>query len=593
MKKFSLIVLLLLLAVATTVACQNGDEKGSETTDALTDPVTDPITDPITDPVTDPVTEELGLPGPDGTLITDDALYGWFEYGGALVMRDKYEAVGTRDRMDIAMAKNEMEGFQYLLLSNKNYDDLRLEVSTMTDGNGNTLEGVVHIAYNIYVNKSDGWHPRGYTPEILMPQDDPYQGGTFDVVAKRAKTVYVQFKTDKNTVSGTYTGRLEVKQGDTVLKAHDISVKVWNVYYDEATECKAFYQYGFNAASAPGPAPDSAPDMLFAENAFEVRRQYADFMLENRLAPWTLPLKEELLYEDFELVKTYMNNPRYSLVFIQPHDREAFRKQAQIAAENGWMDKVAVWIGDEPATSDAIDEQKIYANELWEISGITKYNAAFGVEGGPGEAWMFPEEGPNILEREAEYTTLHTINAVDVIDGPVKNTIAKLRAEGHTVLWYVCGNQAKRPDLINMLTCTPGTEKRILFWQQYQNDIDGFYMFHTMWWNGYEDMWADDYEDRTFKLPRPTLDGPEGDGVMIYWHPETQEPLGSLTLEANRDGIEDFQLLRMAEYTLGKDVAMSYAERITTANNVYTKDASLLAQVRQELGDALEAALIS
>jgi hypothetical protein len=78
---------------------------------------------------------------------------------------------------------------------------------------------------------------------------------------------------------------------------------------------------------------------------------------------------------------------------------------------------------------------------------------------------------------------------------------------------------------------------------------------------------------------------------MIYWHPVTGDPLSSLTFEANRDGIEDFQLLRMAEALLGKEVAMSYAERITTANNVYTKDASLLAQVRLELGNAVEAAL--
>ena len=82
-----------------------------------------------------------------------------------------------------------------------------------------------------------------------------------------------------------------------------------------------------------------------------------------------------------------------------------------------------------------------------------------------------------------------------------------------------------------------------------------------------------------------------GDGVMVYWHPDTQEPLGSLTLEANRDGIEDFQLLRMAEELLGKEEAMAYAERITTAVNVYIKDADELARVRTELGDAVETAL--
>jgi hypothetical protein len=78
---------------------------------------------------------------------------------------------------------------------------------------------------------------------------------------------------------------------------------------------------------------------------------------------------------------------------------------------------------------------------------------------------------------------------------------------------------------------------------------------------------------------------------MVYWHPETKAPVGTLTLEGNRDGIEDFQLLRMAEALLGKDVAMAYAERITTSNTVYTKNADLLAQVRLALGNAVEAAM--
>jgi hypothetical protein len=141
-----------------------------------------------------------------------------------------------------------------------------------------------------------------------------------------------------------------------------------------------------------------------------------------------------------------------------------------------------------------------------------------------------------------------------------------------------------------MLTCTPATEKRILFWQQYQNDIDGYLGFQTTRWNTYVDPWLPDYEDRAWK-PVSTIVGGTGDGVMVYWHPETKAPVGTLTLEGNRDGIEDFQLLRMAEALLGKDVAMDYAERITTSNTVYTKDADLLAQVRLALGNAVEAAL--
>ncbi|MBQ4065524.1 MAG: DUF4091 domain-containing protein, partial [Clostridia bacterium] len=392
-------------------------------------------------------------------------------------------------------------------------------------------------------------------------------------------------------------GRLEVKQGDTVLKAHDISVKVWDIYYSEKTECITMYCCGYerNDFGAGGPGPDSAPDMTvgtLGSLAWERRRQYYDFLLENRLSPIVVPLEGELLHEDFEAVKKYMNNPRFTAVQLNDHSN--LEAQIEVAKENGWYDKLLFSLGDEPDSLSQINAMKKRAFVLTERTGITRFNASFGIAGGPGELWMIPEEGPNVVELMSEYTTFFTINAADVTDGPIKDSLLKLKFErGDTVLWYVCGPQGNRTDLINHLTCTPGTEKRILFWQQYQNDIDGFLGFQTTRWNTYEDPWAEDYEERKFRPPIPTLEPPTGDGIVVFWHPETGAPLGSLTLEANRDGIEDFQLLRMAEQLLGKEVAMAYAERITTANNVYTKDASLLAEVRQELGDALEAALAS
>jgi hypothetical protein len=313
-------------------------------------------------------------------------------------------------------------------------------------------------------------------------------------------------------------------------------------------------------------------------------------MLENRVSPWSSPMRNELLCEDFELVKKYMDNPRLNTMYIFQHHQEQ-EAQIEMARQNGWLDKLAVFSYEEPAVPEDIDRAKEYALDIKNRTGLTQFNGAWCPSIVAQRRWMFPQEGPNIFERFAEFTTMTTINAITVSEPEIHEALQAYRAKGNTVFWYVCGNQGKRHDLINMLTCTPGTEKRILFWQQYQQNIDGFLMFHTMLWNGYEDMWADNYEDMVRKPFKPTLERPQGEGVMIYWHPVTGDPLSSLTFEANRDGIEDFQLLRMAEALLGKEVAMSYAERITTANNVYTKDASLLAQVRLELGNAVEAAL--
>jgi len=595
MKKIALLLLILAVGLSIMAACRDAETPDAVTTDAVT-------TDAVT---TDAVTTDGETTAPETEVsnvsvngVTVEGLNGWFEYGGALIYRDKYEYVGTRDSMEIAMAKNEMEGFQYVLLSDKSYDNLRCEVSALTDGKGNTLEGTVFYAHNYYINKTARWIDRGYVPEILIEQDDPYIGGSFDLVAMRAKTLYIRYLTDKNTVPGTYTGRLEIKQGDTVLKSHDISVKVWDIYYDDKSECLTLYQYGYirDDQGWGGPGPDNAPNMdpAIVDNAYEARQQYVDFMLENRFSPWQLPIEDELLSEDFELVKKYMDNPRLTVTYLYQH--KTIFQQSEVAKEHGWFDKLAVQVGDEPKDLGTVKAYKKAAENLNYRSGITRFVAAFGMTGADLDllAWMVPEDGPNVAEYMAEYSTMHCLNALDFYEGnPLSETLLKLKRErGDDIIWYVCGSQAESEDMINFLVGTPCTEKRILFWQQYQNDVDGYLQFHTMVWNREQDFWAEDHEEKRWK-PAASIDGPDGDGLMIYWHPTTKEPLGSLTVESNRDGIEDFQLLRMAEYTLGKEVAMSYAERISTAVNVYTKDASLLAQVRQELGDALEAALLS
>ena len=77
----------------------------------------------------------------------------------------------------------------------------------------------------------------------------------------------------------------------------------------------------------------------------------------------------------------------------------------------------------------------------------------------------------------------------------------------------------------------------------------------------------------------------------MVWDPLTQEPTSTLGLEGVRDGVEDFQLLRMAERVLGTEATKDYVRRITTSITSYTKDAELLAQVRNELAEALLAAM--
>ncbi len=540
MKKMLLALFLILLALTVFCACNGKDNDNSNVKDEIE------------------LTEELS---------------GWFDYGSALYHRDQFTAY-ENDSFAITMAKNEKEGFQYILASTQNYDDLRCEVSTLTDGKGNTLEGTVYVAWNVYIKLADFVHPRGYTPDPMLEQDNPYQGGTFDVVANRSKTLYVQYITTKDTVPGTYEGKLEIKQGDKVLLDGDVSVTVWDIYYEEKTECLNVFQYGYLPSDGLGPAEGNCPD-LSSDPAMTLK--YMEFLLDNRFSPWSLPLDNGLLGEN---AAKYLNNPRVTLTFFEPYPNPALQYDA--AVENGWLDKLMIYTFDEPHTEEHfsyLENQIIQKNRVFPT---TKHLNPFGEPG--------MRNHMDWVERITAVTSIHCPNSLYFMEENkvVSDYLYNLKYEkGDTLLWYVCGWEVQ--GLINFLPCSPGTEKRILFWQQYENDIDGFLYFQTTRWNKFDDIWAEDYEDRRHK-PTSSLEGPTGDGVMIYWDPITGEPVGGLGVESARDGIEDFQLMKMAEAVLGKDAVMELVHRITTSVTEYTTDAELLNQVRNEMANALLAA---
>ncbi|MBR5767983.1 MAG: DUF4091 domain-containing protein, partial [Clostridia bacterium] len=504
---------------------------------------------------------------------------------------------GTMQSIEIQMAKNEIEGFQYLLTSDKDVDGLRCDVTPLGDGQGHTLSGTVNVAWYEWINLSDGRHDVFvWQPVAMLPMDDEYQGGSFDVAGGTCRTLYVGYKTDADTVPGTYTGKLTVSKNGTELLSGDVSVRVRDVYYDEKTECMTMMGLGYDKEDTNPmvPAgPDSAPALgsQQASGRFlnaNLLLEYTDFLLENRCCPTWLPFENELLTDRTEELKAFMNNPRMTGTYISARlhgdaeENAAFlAEEYKVAVENGWTDRIYFGIVDEP-TSEAHMQYMIAKSALVNESfPTTRFMDAFGID--------IPSEGKNIVERMAEYSTTFCINTI-AFEGAFKDSMMKLKTErGDTLFWYVCGGQAS--GYINILPCTPGTDKRILFWQQYQQDIDGFLYWRVSLWNMCYDIWADDYMETDFPFPKSS-GTPTGDGVLLYWHPITQKPVTTIGFEAVRDGIEDFQLLRMAERRLGREEVLKYVEKITTGVTEFVqyKDGStaLLNEVKNQIFDLLE-----
>ena len=350
-----------------------------------------------------------------------------------------------------------------------------------------------------------------------------------------------------------------------------------DVYYEEKTECLTAIGLSYDPYDpAMSTGPSSAPAL---GDGNELQRVYAQFMLDHRMSPSNIPYALSLNEEE---AVEYMKNPRVTMV--QLWMRTNLKNQYRVAEENGLLDKIFISFFDEPGS-----EEKL--NYILD-STVTMHETCPGFHSMDAIYLDLRLDGRNIIERLSDVTDMYCPK-IQNFTGEIRETMLKLKAErGDTLFWYVC-NGNETPGTINRLPCTPGTDKRLLFWQQYQQNVDGFLYWRATCWNGHEDVWSENYMTKKRNFFRGG-GWPTDEGVLLYWHPETGMPVSTLGFEAMRDGIEDFQLMKMVEAVYGRDTVLTYVEQLTTDVKQYVRyeegSTPLLEGLKNQLFDLLDPA---
>ena len=142
----------------------------------------------------------------------------------------------------------------------------------------------------------------------------------------------------------------------------------------------------------------------------------------------------------------------------------------------------------------------------------------------------------------------------------------------------------------------PAVSQRIMQWADFTNDVSGELYWGVLGQYG--------RVKRALPQPDPALlwrdqwtNGANGDGNLFY--PGTSEiiggkthvPVESLRLKFLRDGVEDFDLLRLAERHLGRDAVLRLIRPTFINLGDWTRDAETLFKTRRALGKAVTAAL--
>ena len=223
--------------------------------------------------------------------------------------------------------------------------------------------------------------------------------------------------------------------------------------------------------------------------------------------------------------------------------------------ERGWLDNYIQHLADEPIPANAESYRKLasYVREF--APKIRIIDASMCTEiAGSIDIWV-PQ--PPEFEQKLQFFT-------------------ERRKAGDEVWFYTC--LSPKGKYMNRFIDYPLIETRLLHWINYKYDLPGYLHWGFNYWQG-----------DPFTLLEPNWGGdtylPPGDSHIVY--PGKYGPLSSIRLEAMRDGIEDWELLRLLQKKdAGK--ARLVCDSVVRSLTDYTLDPSEFREDRMRLIKALE-----
>lgn len=252
------------------------------------------------------------------------------------------------------------------------------------------------------------------------------------------------------------------------------------------------------------------------------------------------------------------DNFRFVLLPIEDERARNFLEQFLPALkthleEKGWLDRYMQHVADEPTSKNAPSYRAISDYIRKYLPGVKILDAV-------------------LTSKELTGTIDVWIPVLDVLHRD-HGFYQQLQKEGKEVWFYTC--VVPRGSYANRFIELPLIQTRYLHWINYKYDVTGYLHWGLNFWEK-DQLQADASRDRG-KLPA-------GDNCIIY--PGYRKLYSSIRFETMRDGIDDYQLMKMLEQK-NPDKAREYVNALIQNFNKYDGSVMYFRKIRKGMLELL------
>lgn len=472
---------------------------------------------------------------------------------------NKTNTLNEKNTIKLFMAKNEGESCVISVLSEKDIPDAKL---TFKENENFLVE--TEKEYFISCNGR-------MFPDPLVPVEK------FDIKANELTNILVRFTTKTETKAGEYTYNISLSGTDLNFL---VDIKVWDFSLPE--------EYVVNVSMDL--YRDQIARMHKTDDEKEIQRLYELYyekLLNFRVSPFVLPYN---ILDD--RADKFMSDPRLTAFNMDKDvsaDDETLKKYYEKLSKNPeWLKKAMIYPIDEPLSKEHLDTLIVACKRAKELCPNIRRTSAFycdiPYDENTDEVQILIDNCDLILPKLTCFNDEFVYKNPEHLEkyGSFQNRMDKAKAMGKEIWQYVCWEPGK--PYVNMYVDESGLDHRILFWQQHLVGATGFLYWATNHWRFVKNPWKD-------MATVPDL-SPDvfGDGSLLYNGNEVgvDGACPSVRLEAIRNGIEDCEMLLIADKVLGRDWVLEKVRMVTQDLKNYTDSPDLFNKMRMEIGNAIE-----